>query len=60
MVNCTLDSNHPFTDGSQSVNYITSQDTEGYRKERLYNVLNNNGITKYAEALGRLRFARIL
>lgn len=44
MVNCTLDSNHPFTDGSQSINYITSHDTEGYRKERLYNFLSNNKV----------------
>jgi len=33
-----------FTDGSQSVNYLTSHDVEGYRNERLYNFLNNNGI----------------
>lgn len=44
MVNCTLDNNHPFTDGSQSINYITSHDTEGYRKERLYNFLSNNNV----------------
>lgn len=25
-----------FTDGAQVVNYITSHDTEGFRKERLY------------------------
>lgn len=29
MINCTLDNDHPFTDGSQAVNYITSHDIEG-------------------------------
>jgi pullulanase len=48
MVNCTLDGAHPFTDGSQAVNYITSHDDDGYNggyaKTRLYNFLNDNGI----------------
>ena len=33
-----------FTDGSQAINYVTSHDVEGYRNERLYNFLNNNGV----------------
>jgi pullulanase len=45
MVNCTLDSDHPFTDGAQAINYITSHDTEGFRKERLFNFLDNNHVT---------------
>ncbi|KIX92983.1 uncharacterized protein Z520_11256 [Fonsecaea multimorphosa CBS 102226] len=38
MINCTLDG---YTDGAQAVNYITSHDVEGERKERLYNFLSN-------------------
>jgi 1,4-alpha-glucan branching enzyme len=30
-----------FTDGAQAVNYITSHDVEGFRRERLYNFLLN-------------------
>lgn len=45
MVNCTLDSDHPFTDGSQSIIYITSHDVGGDGNERLYNFLLNGGIT---------------
>lgn len=33
-----------FTDLSQAVIYLTSHDVEGYRNERLYNFLNNNGV----------------
>jgi pullulanase len=33
-----------FADGSQAINYVTSHDVEGVRNERLYNLLNNNGI----------------
>ncbi|KAJ6003559.1 hypothetical protein N7522_006251 [Penicillium canescens] len=39
MINCTLDGAHPFTDGAQAVNYITSHDVEGFRKERLFDFL---------------------
>ncbi|KAJ5110384.1 hypothetical protein N7532_000919 [Penicillium argentinense] len=39
MINCTLDSAHPFTDCAQAVNYITSHDVEGFRKERLFDFL---------------------
>ncbi len=30
-----------FTDGAQAINYITSHDVEGFRRERLYNYLLN-------------------
>lgn len=33
-----------FTDGAQAVNYLTSHDVEGFRRERLYNFLLNNGL----------------
>lgn len=33
-----------FADGSQAINYVTSHDVEGVRNERLYNLLNNNGV----------------
>jgi pullulanase len=33
-----------FADGAQAINYVTSHDVEGFRNERLYNLLNNNGI----------------
>jgi pullulanase len=33
-----------FTDGAQAVNYITSHDVEGFRRERLYNFLRNAGL----------------
>ena len=46
LVDCTLDDigGARFTDGAQAVNYITSHDIEGYRKERLCNFLRSNGI----------------
>ena len=64
MVNCTLDSDHPFTDGTQAVNYITSHDTEGsgfggYAKKRLYNYLSDNGVTDI-ERRSKLAFACFL
>jgi glycosidase len=34
-----------FTDGSQAINYLTSHDVEGFRRERLYNFLMNSGLT---------------
>ena len=59
MANCTLDTAHPFTDGSQAVNYITSHDDDGYRKQRLYNFLNDNGIYD-VERRAKLAFACFL
>jgi pullulanase len=33
-----------FEDGAQAVNYVTSHDVEGFRNERLFNFLENNGV----------------
>ncbi len=35
-----------FRDGAQAINYVTSHDVEGFRNERLFNFLNNNGIVE--------------
>jgi pullulanase len=35
-IDCRLDG---FSDGAKAVNYLTSHDVEGYRKERLYNLM---------------------
>jgi pullulanase len=34
-----------FADGAEAVNYVGSHDVEGYRNERLYNFLDNNGVS---------------
>jgi pullulanase len=59
MIDCTLDRNHPFTDGAQAVNYITSHDTEGTRKERLFNFLQSCGVTDM-ERRAKLAFVCLL
>ncbi|KAG7292773.1 hypothetical protein NEMBOFW57_002815 [Staphylotrichum longicolle] len=61
LVDCTLDDldGTHFTDGAQAVNYITSHDIEGYRKERLYNFLKSNGIWD-VEQRAKLAFALLL
>jgi pullulanase len=61
---CCLDDGPPmldgkFTDGAQMVNYITSHDVEGYRKERLYNFLTENGIWD-VEKRAKLAFVLLL
>lgn len=33
-----------FSRGTQAIIYLTSHDVEGYRNERLFNYLNNNGV----------------
>lgn len=33
-----------FADGAQAVNYLTSHDVEGFRRERLYNFLSRNNL----------------
>ncbi|HEY5961784.1 MAG TPA: alpha-amylase family glycosyl hydrolase [Polyangiaceae bacterium] len=48
-----------FNDGAQAINYLTSHDTEGFRKERLYNFLDNNGIGQKEERI-KLAFACLL
>jgi pullulanase/glycogen debranching enzyme len=50
-----------FRDATQAVNYVTSHDVEGYRRERLFNFLREEGLD--AEATGRrikLAFACLL
>lgn len=61
MINCTLDSDHPFTKGDQAINYTTSHDTEGYGtvKERLYNFFLDSGVTDM-ERRGKFAFALLL
>jgi 1,4-alpha-glucan branching enzyme len=61
LVDCTLDDidGTHFTDGAQAVNYITSHDIEGYRKERLYNFFVSNGIWD-VEKRAKLAFALLL
>ncbi|EXJ76187.1 uncharacterized protein A1O5_00695 [Cladophialophora psammophila CBS 110553] len=56
MIDCTLDG---FSDGAQAVNYITSHDVEGYRKERLFNFLSNNKVDDI-ERRAKLAFACFL
>lgn len=48
-----------FTDGTQAVNYLTSHDVEGFRKERLYNFFNNSGVTD-VERRAKLAFVCLL
>jgi 1,4-alpha-glucan branching enzyme len=48
-----------FTDGAQSINYITSHDIEGYRHERLFNFLSGNGVTD-VQRHTKLAFALLL
>jgi glycosidase len=43
-----------FSDGAQAVNYITSHDVGGFRNERLYTFLGNNGV---ADAERRIKLA---
>ena len=56
MIDCTQDG---FTDGAQAVNYVTSHDVEGLRKERLYNFLANNHVTDI-ERRAKVAFACLL
>jgi pullulanase len=48
-----------FSDGAQVVNYLGSHDVEGYRNERLYNFLQNNGIALTEERI-KLGFVCLL
>ncbi|KAK4116613.1 glycoside hydrolase family 13 protein [Canariomyces notabilis] len=61
LVDCRLDdiNGASFREGIQAVNYITSHDIEGLRKERLYNFLVNNGISDI-ERRAKLAFALLL
>jgi pullulanase len=48
-----------FADGAQAVNYVTSHDVEGVRNERLYNLLENNGVVFKEERI-KLAFTCLL
>ena len=48
-----------FSDGAQAVNYVGSHDVEGFRNERLFNFLQNNGIWRTEERI-KLAFACLL
>ncbi|MEO7276102.1 MAG: alpha-amylase family glycosyl hydrolase [Vicinamibacterales bacterium] len=56
MIDCRL---LGFTDGAQAVNYLGSHDVEGYRNERLFNFLQNNGVWQTEERI-KLAFACLL
>ena len=48
-----------FADGAQAVNYLGSHDVEGFRNERLFNFLLNNGVARTEERI-KLAFACLL
>lgn len=56
MIDCRLIG---FSDGAQAVNYVGSHDVEGFRNERLFNFLQNNGIV-FTEERIKLAFACLL
>jgi pullulanase len=56
MIDCRL---LGFTDGAQAVNYLGSHDVEGFRNERLFNFLQNNGIV-FTEERIKLAFVCLL
>src|SRR5262249_31164689 len=48
-----------FTDGAQAINYTCSHDVGGFRNERLYNFLDNNGVI-FKEKQIKLAFACVM
>jgi len=56
MIDCRLVG---FADGAQAVNYVGSHDVEGFRNERLYNFLGNNGVVLKEKQI-KLAFACLL
>jgi 1,4-alpha-glucan branching enzyme len=48
-----------FRDGSEAVNYVGSHDVEGFRNERLFNFLQNNGVHRTEERI-KLAFVCLL
>jgi 1,4-alpha-glucan branching enzyme len=56
MIDCRL---LDFADAAQAVNYLGSHDVEGFRNERLFNFLRNNGIV-FTEERIKLAFACLL
>lgn len=60
MVRNLVDCTRPqvgYPDGAAAVNYLTSHDVEGYRKERLRLFLANNGVASDEEASRRIKLA---
>lgn len=49
-----------FSDGTQAINYITSHDVEGDRRERLFNFLSEVGLQKDFERRVKLAFVCLL
>ncbi|HEV2843143.1 MAG TPA: alpha-amylase family glycosyl hydrolase [Chthoniobacterales bacterium] len=56
MIDCRL---LDFSDGAQAVNYVGSHDVEGFRNERLFNFLQNNGVA-FTEERIKLAFVCLL
>ena len=52
MIDCRL---FGFADGAQAVNYLTSHDVEGFRKERLWNFLGASGVPDEEERKRRIK-----
>ncbi len=48
-----------FSDGTQAINYLTSHDVEGFRKERLFNFFSSSGVTDIERRV-KLAFACLL
>jgi len=48
-----------FSDGSQAINYLTSHDVEGFRKERLFNFFSTSGVNDIERRV-KLAFACLL
>jgi glycosidase len=48
-----------FRDGAEAVNYVTSHDVEGFRNERLFNLLVANGVTETEQRI-KLAFVCLL
>ncbi|MDH4361987.1 MAG: alpha-amylase family glycosyl hydrolase [Nitrospirota bacterium] len=62
LIDCRLlqsEGNPIFTDGTQAINYVTSHDVEGFRNERLFNFLINNGVGDVARRM-KLAFVCLL
>ena len=56
MIDCRL---MGFTDGAQAINYVGSHDVGGFRNERIFNFLLNNGLV-FTEERIKLAFACLL
>src|SRR4029450_742461 len=44
-----------FSDGAQAVNYLTSHDVEGFRKERLWNFFSASGVADIEQRKKRIK-----